>query len=423
MKEHFLHYLWKYQKFITTQFVGVDGEQIQVSKPGILNVHQGPDFLMAQMVIDGQQWAGTVEIHVKSSHWYQHHHEVDSNYDSVILHVVWEHDVAIFRKDHSVIPTLEIASLVAPNILKNYTLLQIPSTSFLVCKDHLGAVPDMIFEQWIDGLFVHRMNQKSLEIMKRLTQTANHWEAVLLEHLISGFGLHINASAFKSIVQSVPFAVIQKCSEDPLQLEALLMGQAGLLDASGIDAYYLKLQSQYHYLRSKYRLENKTVQSPSFFRLRPASFPTLRLSQFANLWSQKRKLFTALMQVTTKEQVYELLSIKASDYWDIHYNFGVTSSKSKKQLSKSFMDLLIVNTIVPLQFTYQKKHHSVSENNYLELALSLIAEKNTIVGEFQKYRSIQNTAFHSQALLHLKKEYCDLKMCPSCAIGCHILSR
>jgi len=421
MKEDFLHYVWKFQKFDTREVTTVSNELLKVIAVGQHNQNAGPDFFNAQLSIGEQLWAGNLEIHIKSSDWYVHQHQSDPAYDNVILHVVWEHDAEIFRKDNTVIPTLELKRVVASNTLTRYYDLFSKKHSWINCENSFAKVDEFILKNWLERLYVERLEQKSDLILEELKTSNNHWEALLFRMLCKNFGLKVNGEAFYSLARSIDFSVVKKCSQESLGLEALLLGQAGLLDSEKEDSYFILLQEKYAFTKYKFGLVNETVIPAKFFRLRPPNFPTIRLSQLSVLYNAKQNLFSEIISAKTKEDFYRIFDISASTYWDTHYNFGVTSLHKKKVLTEKFIDLLLINTIIPLQFCYAKQLGKDVAEELLQLVVLIFKEENGIVKKYNELRPIANSAFESQALLQLKNEYCNKKRCLQCAVGNAVL--
>lgn len=300
MKEAFLHYLWQFQKFSKKHLVTTAGESIEILKVGEHNRNSGPDFLLAQVSLDGQLWAGNVEIHVKSSDWYQHRHQNDPNYDNVILHVVLEHDAEVFRKDETIIPTLQLKERIPQQLLKNYNVLFLEKKRFIPCENQFPEVDPFVLDHWLGRMYVERLETKYRWILQELQETQNNWEALLFKILAKGFGLKVNGEAFHSIAKSVPFSVLKKGGQELLEFEALLFGQAGFLERSLPIGYYKELQDKYRYSKIKWGISNEMVTSPKFFRLRPPNFPTLRLSQLAMLWTSRPHLFPKSLPLKPK---------------------------------------------------------------------------------------------------------------------------
>lgn len=422
MKEDFLHHLWQFKKFDIANLKTTNGESIQILNSGQYLQLAGPDFFNAQLIIGNQKWAGNVEIHLKSSDWYVHHHEKDSNYDSVILHVVWEYDVPIFRKDNSEIPTLELKTYVALSDLHKYQSLT-SQKSWIYCENEIGNVDDFIFKNWQERLFFERLERKA-QLIFELAEDSNHdWEAVLFCLLVKNFGLNTNGEMFYEIAKSIPFSVVRKESYSLESLETLLLGQANLLSPDFQDSYAKQLQKSYVYLVQKFQLREKVVGSVEFFKHRPDNFPTIRLVQLANLYFHRKNLFSLLMNCSSINELYQVFNVGVSEYWETHYNFDKLSSKKRKKLSNSFIELLVINTIIPLRFAYALSQKKEITQELIDLATSIPAEKNVIIEKFHSFGIKSQNTYESQALLQLKKNYCDYKKCLDCAIGHFILKK
>ena len=420
MKEDFLHYLWKFKKFDTLNLKTSNLEEITISNTGQYLELAGPDFFNAQITIGNQKWAGNLEIHVKSSDWYVHHHEKDAGYENVILHVVWEHDSEIYRSDNSEIPVLELKNYVCPSILNNYQKLLAPK-SWVFCEKQLIEIPEFVLKNWQERLFFERLERKSKPILELLEHTNNDWETVLFQLLAKNFGLNTNGEAFLKIAQSIPFSVIRKECFEVENLEALLFGSAGLLDAEKEDAYFKDLKFRYFYLLHKYQIEKSFIEPVQFFKHRPDNFPTIRLSQLANLFHKQQNLFSKVSNMNAIEVIYEIFQVSATSYWETHYQFDKESPKKKKALSKSFMDLLILNTVIPLQFAYAKSVGKEASEDLITVLNDVEAEKNSIVEKFSSFGIKAKNAFETQSLLQLKNEYCNKNKCLDCAIGVELL--
>lgn len=422
MKEDFLHYLWKFKKFDTLNLQTFNGEKITISSVGQYLELAGPDFFNAQITIGDQKWAGNVEIHVKSSDWYAHNHEKDTAYENVILHVVWEHDTEIFRKNNSEIPVLEIKKYVDSETIASYQSLITPK-SWIFCEKQLTAIPQFAFKNWQERLFFERLERKSKPIFELLQQTNQDWEAVLFCLLARNFGLNTNGEIFLKIAQSIPFSIIRKESFETENLEALFFGTAGLLDLEKEDAYFKDLKFRYFYLLHKYQLEKIIVEPVQFFKHRPDNFPTIRLSQLASLYHLHQNLFSKIIASNLVAAIYEMLDVVASDYWQNHYQFDKESPKKKKKLSRSFIELIIINTIIPLQFAYAGSQGKEISEDLIRLLDEVTPEKNAVIDKFASFGIKSKTAFESQSLLQLKNEYCNKSRCLECAVGVELLKR
>lgn len=421
MKEDFLHYIWKFKKFPEKDLITDNGEKIAIISLGQHNLHSGPDFLNAQLRINDLHWVGNVEIHEKSSFWYAHNHENDSAYSNVILHVVWEHDIDVFNKNNEVIPTLALKNIVHSETLLSYNQLLYGKQKFINCEKQLEAIPSFFIDRWMGRLYIDRLQEKSEFIIRALQQCKNDWESVLFKMLLRNFGLKINGEAFFEISNKLPFSVIRKNSTSNFTLETLLFGVAGMLNDESVSQYYISLKKEYKYLKKKYTLEQSTL-APEYFKLRPYNFPTIRLSQLAALYSKETNLFQQLMECDKLESYYKIFEVSASNYWDSHYTFNKESpSKRVKKASKQFINLLIVNTIIPLKFCYGNYKGKDVTEEVLNLMGGIKKEKNSIVGSFENIGFDVKSALGSQSLLQLYNEYCTKNKCLHCEIGVKLI--
>jgi len=421
MTEDFLHYLWRYKLFNTSILETTNKQTIFIKKGGVHNKNEGPDFLNAHLEIDNQLWVGNVEIHIKSSDWYLHKHEEDVNYDAVILHVVWEHDVDIYMKNSKPLPTLELKKFVNESLLKNYNSLIYQKQNWIPCENQITSIDDFLWNNWLERLYFDRLERKAQIIKEFLQHTKYDFEATAFLLLAKNFGLKINGDAFLQMAKSIDFSVVRKVRSDEQQLMALFFGQAGFLEEDIQDTYHKNLKDNYVYLKHKYRLKPISRNLFQFFRMRPNNFPTIRLAQLVALYFKHQNLFSKLMITDHKEQFYQLFSITIHDFWKSHYTFEKSSKKAQKKLTKSFIDLILINTIIPLKFVYQKNKGDLKDEIFLNLIRQVTSEKNSVISKFSKMKVLSKNALESQSLLELKNNYCTKKRCLDCAIGNHLL--
>ncbi|NGY36036.1 DUF2851 family protein [Flavobacterium sp. XN-5] len=420
MKEDFLHYLWRFKKFDTLNLKTSNEEEINIVTVGQYLEVAGPDFFNAKISIGDQLWAGNVEIHLKSSDWYVHHHERDAAYENVILHVVWEHDSEIYRKNNTEIPVLELKKYVNKETIENYRSLMSPK-AWIFCEKQLIDIPSFVLKNWQERLFFERLERKSKAIYELLEQTDNDWEAVLFCMLAKNFGLNTNGDIFLKIASSIPFSIIRKESFEVENLESLLLGSAGLLEDEKEDNYFKDLKFRYYYLLHKYQIEKGNCNAVQFFKHRPDNFPTIRLSQLANLYHHNQNLFSQVSEITSLKAIYDVFQVSASSYWLDHYQFDKESRKKKKMLSKSFIDLIVINTLIPIQFAYAKSRGIERAEDFIQLLNEVAPEKNVIIDKFGSFGVKSLNAFDSQAMLQLKNEYCAKSKCLDCAIGMELM--
>ena len=421
MQEDFLHYLWKHKKILANSLKTTKGELVSIINVGEHNHNTGPDFFNAQLKIGEQLWAGNLEIHIKSSDWYLHNHETDVNYDNVILHVVWEHDTEIFRKDNTKIPTLELKHYVPQDALNGYQKLFNNNRKWINCENDFASTPEFIMTNWLERLYFERLERKANDITALLHENTNNWESVLFKMLFKNFGLKVNGDAFASIANSFDFSIIRKQQSNLLSLEALLFGQAGLLEDDCQEAYFLELAKEYQFLKQKFTLTNTNVTPLQFFRLRPPNFPTIRMSQLANMYYLHQNLFSKIIAANTLNEFYTFFTVETSTFWETHYTFNKASKASKKKVTKAFVDLLLINTIIPIKFSYAKQLGKTIDEEIIRMLQQITSEKNSIVDKFNGLKKVSHSALESQALLQLKNEYCDKNKCLKCVVGNSLL--
>jgi len=352
MREDFLHYLWKYKKVPLICQLST-GEMLEILSFGQYNTLSGADFFNAKLLIDGQQWAGNVEMHLKSSHWYAHGHQQDPAYRNVILHVVWEHDIEVFDANNQPIPTLELKNLIAPELLSCYQTSLGAPYEFIPCEKDYKSTPEMTLLSWNERLFVERLEEKSAFIAEVWQEAQWDWEKVLFLLLLKYFGGVVNGEAFLEIGRQLDFSIIRKECSHPLHLEALFLGRANLLPEEGEHTYIKDLQQHYAYLKQKYNLQEITAII-NFKGLRPQSFPTIRLSQLAQVYEQRESLFSKILEITDLHSLLALFKVGVSDFWETHYTFHKVSPKVKKPISATLLQLLLINVVVPIQYFYYK---------------------------------------------------------------------
>ncbi len=412
MNERLLQYIWQFQYFTATELMTTAGEPVQVILQGQFNTNQGPDFSNAKIKIGNTIWVGSVELHIRSSDWEKHDHHHDKNYDSVILHVVWEDDGWSYP-----VPVLELKGRVPGLLLNRYESLM-NSGSFIPCENSITRVNELSWKSWKVRLLAERLERKSAMVHQFLSQNENHWEEAGWWMIARNFGIKVNADAFEGIARSLPFALLAKQKHQLILLEALLMGQAGLLQEDRpADKYYTLLQREYQFQQTKYHL--RPVAEPiHFLRMRPGNFPTVRLAQLAVLLYQSASLFTVIREAGSLGELKTFFDVTANDYWHYHYSFDQSSPFKPKKLGVVMMDNIIINTICPLLFAYGSYHN---EQAYKDRAIQWLeqttAESNSIIKGFLHLGIGNTTAFDSQALIQLKQEYCDKKRCLECAVG------
>ena len=421
MNEEFLHHAWKYGLFRRSKLSGISGESIEILNSGRHNFDSGPDFFNAQLKINGQLWAGNVEIHVRSSDWNRHFHSQDAAYDNVILHVVHTHDEKIERRNREAIPTLELEKILYRDAWRRYLELK-RSGDEIPCGKQLEEVDAFTFHHWLDRVLVERLEAKSLTIIARIAANRNDLEESFYQLLARNFGFKVNEDPFEALARSLPLAILARHRDKPFQVESLLFGQAGLLQTGFREKYPRALKREYGFLQKKYSLSPLSSSLWKFMRMRPVNFPSLRIAQFSHLMNRSAGLFSSMLEAGSVEEFHRLLACEPHEYWDHHYTFGARAAHRKKHLGREAINNIIINTIAPVLFVFGKQR---GEEKYVERSLSLLeaveGENNSIIRKWRALGMPVRTAAHSQALLQLKKEYCDKKKCLHCGIGAKLL--
>lgn len=422
MQEDFIHYLWKFKKLSGQELKTTEGNEIVIKSLGTHNFFSGPDFFNGRVEIDGQDWAGNIEMHVKASDWYMHGHDEDPAYDNVILHVVWMHDAEITRRDGINIPVLEVSQYVDPDLVQSYRkLFAVKNDPFINCESQFSSIDSFKRDQWLEKLFFERLELKSDRIKHLLEQKNNDWEAAFFQLLARSFGTKTNADAFEQLASSMEQPVVRKLAKDAFQLEAILLGQAGLLDVMKKDSYYKELFDEYAFAKAKHQLQ-PSLTPMKFFRLRPANYPTVRISQLARLYQNNPMLFGEVLLTKSRTDIHQLFEVKAAKYWSSHHVFDKETEEREKMLTSDFIDLLIINCIVPIKFMHARFMGNDKMEELLDLMYELKPEKNTIITGFKKLLKVEN-ALQTQSLLQLKTNYCDVNKCLSCDIGVSLLRK
>ena len=421
MNEEFLKYLWKY-KLLTHDIYTESGEKLEIISSGMNNTNAGPDFFNAKLKIGETLWAGNVEIHVKSSDWDIHNHTNDQSYDSIILHVVFKNDKDISRSNNEIIPVLVVDGKYDEDLYNRY-LNFLENRNWIPCEKLITDVDKFILNSWLERLSVERLERKTSEIDEIFNTTNMNWAETFYRVIAKNFGFKLNALPFELLAKSLPLSYLAKHKNSIFQLEAMLFGQAGMLNSDFKDEYPLSLKKEYEFLKKKYNLKPIEGSLWKFLRLRPANFPTIRISQFAHFIYQSSSIFSKILATEDITEISKLFDVTASEYFDDHYIFDENSLNGKaKIIGLNASNLLILNTIIPLLFLYGIKNDSPKYKlraiKFLEL---LKPENNSIIKKWSSINVKSKNASDSQALLELKHSYCDNKKCLDCRIGNYLL--
>ena len=413
--EELLHYVWKHKLFPLKELKTTEGSPVEVIDPGLHNHNAGPDFFNAKVRIGGVLWVGNVEIHRCASDWKRHHHDTDTAYDSVVLHVASDIDTSVFRTDGTAIPQLELHY--PPYLQKNYEEL-LRADRYPACYRLIPKLPKFLLHSWLSSLQLERLAAKTAQIECLLADYGQDWEQAFFISLARSFGFGVNSDIFERWARTVPLAAVNKHRDCLFQIEAFFFGQAGLLDEAPADDYVRRLQKEYDYLCHKFGMKRSLEGHWSFLRMRPGNFPHIRIAQLACLYHRSQGLLSRLMEAGTLQQLREALTGGTSPYWLTHYSFGGVSEARPKSLRRTSADLLVINTVVPFLYAYGKRRGDerlcLRAGNLLE---ELKPENNYITRMWGECGLQAAHAGDSQALIQLKKNYCDTRKCLFCRIG------
>jgi len=419
MKEDLLHFIWKNVLYNSSDLHTTDGLAVSVIKHGDRNSNAGPDFFNAKIQIGETVWAGNVEIHTRSSDWKRHGHHFDTVYDSVILHVVQLADDVIARTNETIIPTLVLDF--DKRLLETFDGIFVKNNS-ISCAPKLSSIESIILQMWFDRMLIERLEYKTAMVSDVLNNTTSNWEGTFYRLLFRSFGFNVNAQAFETLSVSLPLSVIAKHTDSVFQIEALLFGQAGMLEIDCSDEYFISLQSEYHFLKSKYDLQAMNSHSWKFMRMRPANFPTIRLAQLAQLMFHSSALLSKVIECENVVSLKKLFDVEVSVYWLTHYSFGKSSNFSAKHLGETAIQSILINAIIPVLFHYGKINANEDLCDKALLFLEhLPFESNEITRQWCTTGIDCDNAARSQALIHLYKNYCVAGNCLRCAIGDKLL--
>ncbi len=429
--EQLLHYVWKHKMFPLKELMTTDGRKVEVIDSGLHNRNAGPDFFNAKVKIDGTLWVGNVEIHDRSSDWYRHGHDHDSAYDNVVLHVAGVIDSEVQTTSGQQLPQLQLD--VPPMVQQQYDEL-LKTDQYPPCYKIIPDLSLLTVHAWMAALQTERLERKTEDIRKRADRCNGSWEDAYFVTLARNYGFGINGDAFEQWAYHVPLSAVGKHRDDLFQIEAIFMGQAGLLELDTVPAhyqkdalnegYFAKLRNEYQYLAHKFSLQPMNVTLWRFLRLRPQNFPHIRISQLANLYYERKASLSKLIECQSVKEMQEMMRTHVTPYWETHYTFGSESPENSKHLSPFSLNLLMINTAIPMLFAYGR-HASKEQlcDRAFDFLEELKAENNHIIRMWRDCGLEVKNAGDSQALIQLKKEYCDRKDCLRCRFGFEYLRK
>lgn len=420
--EQLLHYTWKHKIFPLCELRTTDGRLLEVLNPGIHNTDAGPDFSGAKIKLDGVEWVGNVELHLKTSDWFHHHHDTDAAYENIILHVACEVDQPLFYPTGQEIPQLQLP--IPSYVRDNYEELS-HNDCRPPCRHVIGNLSTFLVHNWMTSLTLERFEERTRQIMQRRDALNKNWEDTLFVTLARNFGFGINGEAFEKWAHSIPMMALGKHRDNLFQVEAIFFGQAGLLDVHYEDDYYLRLQKEYHYLRQKFTLTPMNSSAWKFLRLRPQNFPYIRIAQLAMLYYEQRLNLSRLLNTETLPEISALLLTHVSDYWLTHYTFASQpTTPIEKSLSPSTIELIIINSVAPIFFAYGKYKSDTSLcDRAFSLWEQLKPENNAIIRDWALAGIPCENAADTQAIIQLHCNYCQRRDCLRCQFGYEYIRR
>ena len=420
MQEEFLHFVWQHGYFAQGNLLTINQLPVEVVRLGTLNTDSGPDFFNACVCIDNTQWCGNVEIHTLASDWYRHGHHTDEAYNNVVLHVVAKYDKDCFTEQGRLLPTLVLPF--DRQVWQRYEHLM-QMNDWIPCASYLKLVDKLVVNSWVEALVVERLEHKTDQWRTLFVSVENHLEEAFYIHLVRSLGTNTNAQPFEMLARATPLQMLARQRNNLLQLEAMLFGQAGMLNGARGDEYFKHLQREYAHLKAKFKLHPIEGHLWKFMRLRPVNFPTIRIAQLAVLLFHSSRLIDKILEAQTLEEYLQLFDLTTSDYWNTHYRFMKPSAFRKKHMGRNMILALLINTVVPFLFLYASH---MGSQQYRDKAFRLLeqmpAEENQVVRRWRELGLQVASAMDSQGLIHLKKHYCNQKKCLSCRIGKNLVT-
>lgn len=421
MKEEFISYLWRNCLIFPEGLTTTRGAPVTIIHPGYQNNDSGPDFTAARIRIEGTLWIGNVEIHVKASDWKRHGHHLDEAYRNIILHLVYQCDEEILTAGGIMPPTLEINGYFDPKLYANYQRLK-TAASWIPCQQSITYADGLLLNNWLSRLSVERLERKTEEVKQYLSISKRDWEETLYFLLARNFGFKVNAIPFALLARRTPYSLIRRGMGRLDVIEALLFGQAGMLQGKFTEPYPAQLKKEYDYQRKTRSLKPLDKSLWKFSKIRPVNFPTVRIAQFSTLLSNNYHLFSKAAEATDLETLENLFTSEASPYWDNHYHFGYPSKYYPKKTGREAIWNILINTVIPLMFLYGKESLKPHISDMaIDLLHSISAENNHIIRKWKQLGIHVKDAAGSQALIELKKSYCTPKKCLKCPIGYYLI--
>jgi hypothetical protein len=419
LTEDYVQFAWSFGLYKIQNYYDLDGP-VEILDPGEHNNSSGPDFFNARIKMGQTIWAGNIEIHLKASDWYRHEHHKDLAYDSVILHVVLENDKPVFRMNSEIVPAIEIS--LHEKQLHDYKELVLSNTD-LPCGNKIGKIEKVFLHDWVSKMMISRLEEKTNHVFATLEDNKFDWEETFYRYLGKSFGFKVNSLPFSMLMETVPLKLLLRSRKNLRTINALLFGQAGFLnDVISGDAYYDSLHREFLGLQPVLPARTLQTHSWKFMRLRPANFPTVRISQFASLVVRRFPIFADILECRDINQLRSMFMINTDRYWEDHMLFGKSAKRRKYRLGRDSADSIILNAVLPVLFTYAKfRMKDELQDRVIRFLGELPPEKNEFINQWIRAGINPESAFDTQALLHLTKNYCKERRCLDCVVGSRII--
>lgn len=413
MQEDFLHYIYKHKLWSNENLITTNGEALEIIDTGIHNKDSGPDFFNAKIKIEDTIWIGNVEIHIKSSDWYKHHHNNDLSYKNTVLHVVYQEDKEVFINNNEKIPSFEIQF--SHTLYNKYSEFKNNDNS-IACKEYLDILNNFKIKLYLESLAIERLESKITQIIELSNRYVGDLDEIFYVSLARSFGFGVNSIPFQLLAESLPLNIIRKNEDNIIALESLLFGQASLLEENETnDDYERHLIQEYKFFKNKYQLSPIPKGIWKTARMRPSNFPQLRIAQFAALMQKFQGLYDNIINANNLQSIKEYFKIQTSEYWHRHYNFHKITENKNTNFGTSSYNTIAINTIAPFVLYHNKKYNQYQNSDIvIDWLYSIDSEDNKHTRCWAKYGIVATNALESQALINLKINYCDLKKCLDC---------
>ncbi len=435
--ERFIQDIWYSLLFDTGRLSTTRGQSVRILDTGRPNRDNGPDFRDARVVIGGVEWSGDIEIHLRSSDWTAHRHDHDPRYNAVVLHVVLYADIwtdRLRRADDSVLPELVLLPFIGKPIRQLFRLLQLrPPPGELACGAKLAEVPSELMSGWIEKLGYERIDERR-RLLAQNIEAAGGIDDLLFQATFESLGYAKNGGQMLDLARRLQASTLRGL---PLvDRQALLFGTAGMLTDSRVEGKTCALEPFAAALRERYfelsrdKLPRMRSVSWSYFRLRPANFPSLRIAQGAALFEDGALLGTGAMEricaaLGTSKPLPALRVLMDSDpgaFWNDHVRLDRQTSKRQSRIGRDRKDRIIANAILPVALTHAELtgNHVLKRSAFGALS-ALRPERDELTRRFEDAGVVVDSLVQSQGLHQLYRTRCDRGGCMSCAVARHLL--